>query len=480
MNHSVKNLDADVEPARVWQCDRFSLHLDRPKIMGIVNVTPDSFSDGGHFDGVEQAVAHGLDLLDAGADILDIGGESTRPGFTPVEVEEELKRVLPVIQRLAETGACISIDTRHAQVAEAALEAGAHIINDVTGFQDPAMREVAANSKAGCILMFPFGFDGRMDFEEQMRTNHQPVSGKPESLGQEDLEKKTCDILEQLETFFKTQARLLQDAGVDAARICLDPGPGFAKSATEDALVLQAEERLVVLGYPVLCAVSRKRMVKALSAKKHPLERDEATAGFSLAAAQRGARILRVHDVDCCFQVVNAFWQIVHPVTRKAFIAMGSNLGNPVSYLKQARDRIAQLPLTQVAAVSSIYDTEPAYGIASSVADCILEVKTQLHPLILIQSLLDIEDALGRTRDVAKGKGGDRTVDLDLIWMEHEVHAGRRLTLPHSRLGERDFVLIPLVELWPEGIQRLEAEGVAIAPEAERYGHIISRLGSLD
>lgn len=136
-----------------WHCGKHELSLVRPRIMGVLNVTPDSFSDGGRYKTVDDAVAHALDMLDAGADIIDVGGESTRPGFTPVSPEEEAARVVPVVRALVAEGACVSIDTRHPEVARMCVRLGASIINDVTGFTDPAMVEVAAGCDAGCIVM---------------------------------------------------------------------------------------------------------------------------------------------------------------------------------------------------------------------------------------------------------------------------------------------------------------------------------------
>ena len=154
---------------KTWRCGKFELKFDRPRIMGVLNVTPDSFSDGGEYFDTDAAIAHGLKMLDEGADIIDVGGESTRPGFTPVSADEEAKRVLPVVRALAQKGAIVSIDTRHVDVAKAAVRVGASIVNDVTGFTDPKMVEFVTSSDCGVIIMHAG------DLTEEPKRRHTPV-----------------------------------------------------------------------------------------------------------------------------------------------------------------------------------------------------------------------------------------------------------------------------------------------------------------
>jgi dihydropteroate synthase len=242
--------------------------------MGIVNVTPDSFSDGGALDRWERAVAHGLKLAREGADLLDIGGESTRPGAPEVTAQEELDRVLPVIQVLAgETTIPMSVDTRKAEVAEAALGAGAHWVNDVSALEDPEMAEVVARHGAGIILMH--------------------MQGEPQTMQQTP---DYRDVVEEVCGFLTDRAEIARRAGLDDSRIWLDPGIGFGKTLQHNLQLFRALDRIAGLGYPVVLGASRKRFIGALSGE--PVK--ERLAG-SLAAAGLGLNlrrsIVRVHDV---------------------------------------------------------------------------------------------------------------------------------------------------------------------------------------
>ncbi len=241
--------------------------------MGIVNVTPDSFSDGGEFLAPGAAIAHGLALLDEGADILDIGGESTRPGAAEVSAHDELERVIPVIEGLAEAGATISIDTSKAVVAERALAAGAEIVNDVTALGDPAMAAVCAEAGSGLILMHMKGTP---------RTMQQgPTYG---------------DLLGEIRGFLAERLRRAIDAGVPEAKIWLDPGIGFGKTTKHNIELIDRLGELSDLGRPLVLGASRKSFLGALSGRDV-----DRRLGGSLAAGviglMRGADVLRVHDV---------------------------------------------------------------------------------------------------------------------------------------------------------------------------------------
>jgi dihydropteroate synthase len=244
--------------------------------MGIVNVTPDSFSDGGRFAATAAAVEHGLELVRQGADLLDIGGESTRPGATPVPLEEELRRVVPVVQKLAElTTVPLSVDTSKAAVARAALEAGAHIINDVTALRgDPEMPDVAAAFAAGVILMH--------------------MQGTPQTM---QLNPTYEDVVAEVAGFLEARLRAVADQGIAGEQVVLDPGIGFGKTREHNIRLLAHLEELQKLGRPVCLGVSRKGFLGRLLDR--PL--DQRLAG-SLAAAchamgRHAAQILRVHDV---------------------------------------------------------------------------------------------------------------------------------------------------------------------------------------
>ncbi|MED0661052.1 dihydropteroate synthase [Bacillus smithii] len=248
---------------------RFRFDFDKKTyIMGILNVTPDSFSDGGKFYSVEDAVSHAIEMVQDGAGIIDVGGESTRPGHKPVSVEEELRRVIPVIQEVSKrVDAPISIDTFKARTASEAIEAGAHIINDVWGAkQDPEIADVAAEKKVPIILMHN---RPNMDYENFVRD-------------------VLFDLYESIE--------IAKKAGVSDDKIILDPGIGFAKDRDQDMLLMQNLDKIVALGYPVLLATSRKRVIG------HVLdlpveERMEGTGATCLFGMQKGCHIVRVHDV---------------------------------------------------------------------------------------------------------------------------------------------------------------------------------------
>lgn len=256
------------------------LPQNRTLVMGILNVTPDSFSDGGTHNAPAQAVEHAKLMLAEGADIIDIGGESTRPGATPVPVEEEIARVVPVIEELAKIGAVMSIDTLHAETARAALKAGAHIINDVSGESlTDDMIAVAAETGAPYILT-------------HARGNSQTMNSL--AAYQNTVEEVIAELQEWT-------ARLT-NGGVAREQIILDPGLGFAKLGAQDWELLAGIDRFNLLGYPVLIGASRKRFVGQLLAGENgeapaPTERDAATAAISALSAYKGAWAVRVHNV---------------------------------------------------------------------------------------------------------------------------------------------------------------------------------------
>ena len=216
----------------MWKCGSFEFDTRKPVIMGILNVTPDSFSDGGTHNTPEAALAWAQQMLDEGAHMIDVGGESTRPGSAEVSVEEEAARVLPVVRALAEQGVCVSIDTRHAAVAKACVEAGAAIINDVSGFRDPAMVQVAAQSDCGVVVMHMKGEPGTMQQNPQYD-----------------------DVVAEVRDYLRDQAAMLEAAGVSPERICIDPGPGFGKTASQTLELVRNFPELARLGYPVMVAV---------------------------------------------------------------------------------------------------------------------------------------------------------------------------------------------------------------------------------
>lgn len=272
--------------AASWKLRATTLDLGGlPLLMGIVNVTPDSFSDGGRFVEVDAAVDHALRLVDDGAAILDIGGESTRPYADPVDASEELRRVLPVIERLAaHTPTPISIDTSKASVARAALDAGAQIINDITGLEgDPEMLGLAVTTGAGVCAM-------------HMRGTPQTMQDQPEY----------NDVVGEILEYLRQRRDQLRDAGVDPARICLDPGIGFGKTHEHNLELMRAAERYHELGCPLLVGHSRKGFLGKLLGDKQA-DRASASVGAALALAQRGVQVIRVHDVRPTREALLAF-----------------------------------------------------------------------------------------------------------------------------------------------------------------------------
>ncbi len=461
-----------------WQCGPHGISLVRPRIMGVLNVTPDSFSDGGENFDPDKAIERGMSMLDEGADIIDVGGESTRPGATPVPAEEELDRVATVVEALCERGAIVSIDTRHIEVARTSVELGAAIINDVTGFTDPQMVELAAESGCGVIVVHwnrKTATNARKSV--QLYANH-PARRVVPSARRFTLPDE-APLMREVMGFLGDQARTLMRAGIAHDSICVDPGPGFDKSVDEDVILQRNTKLLTTMGYPVLTAVSRKRSVGSVTAVEKPQDRDAGTLGVCLSAIANGARLLRVHDVASAFQAVTSYWTMSRADSRQGFVSLGSNVGNRMEYLAQAAKLINKIPLTCVVAVSKAYETEPAYGIATPVANAVVEIHTELHPLVLLDKLLEVEDQLGRTRDSKTLGHGPRTIDCDLCWVEGERHQGARLTLPHPGLGERDYVLVPMEDLMVDPVRFLTHAGVDVKPVEERVGHVMAELGPI-
>lgn len=570
--------------SKVWRCGKYELKFDRPRIMGVLNVTPDSFSDGGEHLDTDAAIAHGLKMLDDGADIIDVGGESTGPGFTPVDPDTEARRVLPVVQALAKAGAVVSIDTRHVEVAKAAVRVGASIVNDVTGFTDPRMVDFVKESDCGLVVMhagevadverprthtevqldtsaaafmaqkareaeeaaralgatgkskraakaklisgmvqplqpqLPFDAPAPAADAEQAApapgasaavafdaTDADAVSASVEDAPSSDdlasvmarsgatayngsrsaqLRRFTlpdsAPIMRRVMGFLSDQARALIHAGVARERICLDPGSGFGKKANEDIVIQRELGKIASLGYPTLCAVSRKRLVGAISGVANARERDIATFGVCLGAIEQGANIVRVHNVAGFAQFLNGFWAIARPQPRRAYVALGSNEGDRLENIRTARDLIAQIPMTCVSSCSRIYESEPAYETGQDAfANAVIEIKTELAPLILLDELGKVELQLGRDRSGKAKANGPRPIDCDLLWMDNEIHGGNKLRLPHPGLGERDFVLVPLEDLMHNPARFFRYEGIDVKEPEDRVGHVVAELGTL-
>jgi dihydropteroate synthase len=268
-----------------WQTTRFRIDLTQPQVMGIVNVTPDSFSDGGQHANTRSALAHCEQLLKEGATILDIGGESTRPGAPAVSLEDELARVLPVVREAVQLNVPISVDTYKAGVMQAVLDAGADIINDVWSLrQTGAQQVVAAHAQCGVCLMHMHGEPKTMQTLPMQGSSIQPVA-----------------------EFLKSHAQALQTMGVAHDRIALDPGVGFGKTVAQNFELLAHQDQLLALGYPLLVGWSRKSSIGAVTGCEVG-ERLVPSIAAAVLAVERGARIVRVHDVAQTVQALKV-WQ---------------------------------------------------------------------------------------------------------------------------------------------------------------------------
>ena len=270
----------------IWQTSRFQIDLAQPKVMGIVNVTPDSFSDGGKFfapgSGMASALAHCDQLMKDGADILDIGGESSRPGAQPLPLAEELARVLPVVRHAVTLGVAVSVDTYKPEVMQAVLDLGADIINDIWALRQPgAVQAVAAHPACGVCLMHMH--------REPQTMQAQPMQG---------------DVVAQVAVFLKQQAMTLEASGIKRNRIMLDPGVGFGKTVEQNFALLSRQNELLTAGYPLLAGWSRKSSLAAVSssslelvAQMDVVDRMVPSVVAAVLAVERGARVVRVHDV---------------------------------------------------------------------------------------------------------------------------------------------------------------------------------------
>jgi dihydropteroate synthase len=267
-------------------CGKYRLSLDRPLVMGIVNITPDSFSDGGRYFDPARAVAHAQQLVEEGADILDIGGESSRPGAQPVSVDEELRRVLPLIEALADRGIPLSVDTVKPETMRMAIAAGATIINDINALQAPGALAAAAASDAAVCLMH--------------------MQGEPRTM---QAAPNYSDVVAEVHGFLARRVAAARQAGIAVERIIVDPGFGFGKRLAHNLALLRELARFGGLGACVLAGLSRKSMLGELTGRKVS-QRDTASVAAVLIAAQNGAKILRVHDVAATRDAL-AVWQAV-------------------------------------------------------------------------------------------------------------------------------------------------------------------------
>ena len=577
---------------KVWRCGKYELKFDRPRIMGVLNATPEFFADdGGQFDS-GAAIAFGLKLLDDGADIIDVCGESKHPGF-PDSADDEAKRVLPVVRALAKVGAVVAVETRYVDVAKASVRVGASIVNDLAGFSDARMVDFTKQGTFGVIIMHTGDTSGQPESTrtevqldtsaaayaaERARAAAQGTADKGKRLGrtkrasglkqpqlpfgelpngseaaalaQAEAEQQTeqeaaqeevpagseaggtdielsaaaivaddekavagrsskglssvaarsarrdaayvstsqlrrftlpdsAPIMRSVMGFLSDQARALIRAGVARERICLDPSVGFSHDFNEDIVIQREMGKIASLGYPLLCTTPREGLASTIAGARDAKYNSSASFGLCLGAIEQGANIVCVGDVAGFAQFLNGFWAIARPQPRRAFISLESNMGRRLDNLRAARELISQIPMTCVSSSSRIYESEPASNVRQEpYANAVIEIKTELAPLILLEELLKVEDKLGRNRTKSARPGGPRVIDCDLVWMDNEVHGGTRLQLPHPGLGNRDSLLIPLEDLMHNPARFFRYEGVDVKEPEERVAHVVGELGT--
>ena len=442
---------------RALRRDKFLSALKTsPQLMGILNVTPNSFSDGGrHFD-LTAAVARATAMVAEGAAIVDVGGESTRPGHLPVSGEEELRRVVPVLEALAVNfDAPISIDTSKARVAREAARLGACVINDIWGLQrDPGMADAVAETGSAVVIM------------------HNRDEGDP-----------AIDILDDVERFFERSLNLAAGAGVPFSRILLDPGVGFGKTRQQNHACIWNLDRFQRFGAPILVGLSRKSFIGGIIDAEVD-RRLPGTLAADTIALVRGASVLRVHDVAenrAALAVFTALKGAAAPPAEPkdegrapVVLALGGNVGDKVASLRRALRAIAGEPGIELTAVSRFYRTPP-WGKTDQdwfLNACLLG-RTSLEPEALLERMKALEVKLGRA---PAERWGPRVIDIDLIAYDDMTLKTGQLTLPHPELFNRAFVLVPLAEIAPD----LAIAGVGVGEAAGRLGAEAAEVSPLN
>lgn len=278
--------------SQIWECRNRTLHLAKPLLMGILNLTPDSFSDGGKFNSKEKAIARAMEMIEQGADIIDIGGESTRPGAAKVSLAEEIARVVPVIEALdKETNIPISVDTYKSAVAKRSLEAGASIINDISGLRfDQNMAGMAAEFRAGLVLMH--------------------IKGTPDNMQKDP---QYDDLLGEIKSYLKGSIRIALDAGVELLAIAIDPGIGFGKTVEHNLSLIKNLTYFKDMDCPIVIGASRKSFIGKLNDEIPATERLPGSLAAAILAVQNGAAIIRCHDVAETKQALRVAWAITTP-----------------------------------------------------------------------------------------------------------------------------------------------------------------------
>lgn len=410
---------------------RFRLEFGRRTlIMGILNVTPDSFSDGGKYVDPEQAVARAKAMVAEGADIIDVGGESTRPGSHPVPAAEEIRRVVPVVRMLAsELSIPVSVDTQKAAVARAALEAGAAMVNDIWGLQgDPEMAETAARFGVPVVVM-----------HNKLRPEY------------------SADLMGEIRDFLRVSIERARAAGIPPGMVIVDPGFGFGKKVGHNLELVARLDELAELGCPVLLGPSRKSTIGRVL-DLPVADRVEGTAALVALAISRGADIVRVHDVRQMVRVARMADVVVRPAARAAaalsdaevtaYLGLGANLGDRAGNIRRALELLDRVHGISIRRVSPLYETEPVgVGGQPPFLNAVAEAGVAIAPELLLEHALAVERRLGRER---RRRLEPRTIDIDVLLFGDRRIDRPDLTVPHPGLRERAFVLVPLADLAPD------------------------------
>lgn len=430
----------------MWKCANFEFDSTRPVVMGILNVTPDSFSDGGQHNGFAEAVAYARQMVDEGAQIIDVGGESTRPGSAEVSVEGGARARARCSAPAGRFG--LVREHRYAprrRLLARALKPARQSSMTLTGFRDPAMVEVAKNCDAGLVVMHMLGEPATMQNDPHYD-----------------------DVVAEVKEYLGGQAAMLEAAGIARERICVDPGPGFGKTASQTMELMRNFHEFNRLGYPTMVAVSRKSYIGSAYGISEPAQRDEASAQEALMACELGASVVRAHNVPETMKALKNLRPYV-------ILGLGSNVAlvaNPgeetegkIANLEQAITGLCSIPDTQIIDISSYYESEPAYyEDQDTFVNAVVLARTGVPPKELLKYLHAIENSLGRTREI---ENGPRTLDLDIV--DYQMYVGQtdELTLPHPRVCERDFVVKPLLELLPNHVL---ADGTPVVADGAVYG----------
>ncbi len=464
--------------------DRKLAYGSKTLLIGILNITPDSFSDGGRYVDIDKALAQAESLLQSGADIIDIGGESTRPGSQPVTAATEIERIAPLVKRLRELypDAVISIDTWKSEVARAMLELGVDIINDVYGLQgDPELAKVVAEYNAGVIIMnnptfyLPERpqskvFPKRQDLASPDPEMHAAIA----KIYTQDIGVNAC--LKSARLFLAHSLEIAHNAGIADDHIMLDPGLGFGLTESENIMLIKNLHTLKEFDnhtYPLLSAPSRKRFLRNLLVTDNDADTtidmtalsyrriedmsadreknvnesalDAATGAICMLSVENGADAVRVHNVAAIAPMLKIQQQLSPTQPQLCYLSLGSNMGDRKYYLEQAVDKLRELPGVCDLRVASIYETAP-WGNTDqqTFLNTAVAFNYSYDAYRLIAECQKIELSLGRERHE---QWGPRTIDIDIIFFGNSKSNDPHLTLPHPYYQERDFVLIPLLEL---------------------------------